>query len=126
VDYTLSWQCGVHEPFLSESTLEAQEIVEHLPWGPTHKGVYASMDWVDSYMTGMDTLWDTDATIISRVLGTIVHTRHRMVQEDTIVCDSVQGDTLVYISVQRSFGVLPPGRPLDRGLKHTQDQRVEG
>jgi hypothetical protein len=47
VDCALSFWCRDHEPFLLESTLEAQEMVEHLPWGPTHEGSYASMDWVD-------------------------------------------------------------------------------
>jgi hypothetical protein len=119
VYFSLSWQCGDHEPFLSEITLEAHEIVEHLPQGPTHEGVYTSMDWVERYMTGMDTLWDTDATIISRVLGTVVHTGHRMLQEDTVVYDSVQGTTLAYNSVQQSFGALPPGISPDIGLEDT-------
>jgi hypothetical protein len=44
-----------HEPFLLESTLEAREIVEHLPCGPTHDEVYVSMDWVDRCMSGIDT-----------------------------------------------------------------------
>jgi hypothetical protein len=53
--------CGDHEPFLLESPLKAQrlvtkEITEHIPCGPTNKEVYASMDWVDRYMTDMDTL----------------------------------------------------------------------
>jgi hypothetical protein len=69
-----------HEPFLLESTLEAQEIVEHLPCGPARKEAYVSMDWVDRYMTGMDTLWDTDTAIISRVLGSVARTGHQMVQ----------------------------------------------
>jgi hypothetical protein len=66
LDCTLSWHCGDHEPFLLESTLEAQEIVEHLPCGLAREEVYVSMDWVDRYMTGMDTLWDTDIAIINR------------------------------------------------------------
>jgi hypothetical protein len=65
-----------HEPFLLESTLDAQEIVEHLPCGPTHEEVYMSMDWMDRYMSSMDTLWDTDAAIINRVLGLVVCTGH--------------------------------------------------
>jgi hypothetical protein len=36
-----------HEPFILESTLEAQEIVEHLPCGPACEEAYVSMDWVD-------------------------------------------------------------------------------
>jgi hypothetical protein len=54
-----------HRPFILDNTLEAQEIVEHLPSRPTRKEVYVSMDWVDRYMTSMDTLWDTDTTIIN-------------------------------------------------------------
>jgi hypothetical protein len=60
-----------HEPSLWESTLEAQEIVEHLPYGPAREEVYVSMDWVDKYMTSMDTLWDTDTSIINRILGLV-------------------------------------------------------
>jgi hypothetical protein len=92
------WICALrdHEPFLLESTLEAQEIVEHLPCGPAREEVYVSMDWVDRYMTGMDTLWDTDTTIINRVLGSVAHTGHQMVQGDTVVCDSMQGSSLAY------------------------------
>jgi hypothetical protein len=62
------------ESFLLESTLEAQEIVEHLPSGLARKEVYVSMDWVDMYMKGMETLWDTDTTIINKVLGSILYT----------------------------------------------------
>jgi hypothetical protein len=124
VDGALSWQCGDHEPFLSKSTLEAQEIIKHLSGGPTHEGVYTSMDWVDRYMIGMDTLWNTDATIICRVLGTVVHMGHRMVQEDTMVCDCLQGTTLAYNSVQQRFGALPLGRHPDRGLEDTINLRL--
>jgi hypothetical protein len=38
-----------HEPFLLKSTLEAQEIVEHLPCGPACEEVYVYMDWVDRH-----------------------------------------------------------------------------
>jgi hypothetical protein len=75
-------------------------------------------------MTSMDTLWDTNAVIITRVSGIVVHMGHRMVQEDTLVCDSVQGTTLAYSSVQQSFGALPPGRPPDRGLEDTIDVMI--
>jgi hypothetical protein len=51
-------------------------------------------------MTSMDTLWDTNGVIITRVSGIVVHMGHRMVQEDTLVCNSVQGTTLAYSSVQ--------------------------
>jgi hypothetical protein len=115
---------GDHEPFLMESTLEAQEIVEHLPSGPARKEVYVSMDWVDTYMTGMDTLWDTDTTIINRVLGSVPYTGHRMGQEDTMVYNGMQDSSLAYNSVQWSFGAFPPGRPPDRGHEHTIDLRL--
>jgi hypothetical protein len=50
-----------HESFLLERPLKYQglateEITENIPCGPTNKEVYASMDWVDMYMTDMDTL----------------------------------------------------------------------
>jgi hypothetical protein len=64
---------------LLESPLKAQglaieEIVEHIPCGPTHKEVYASMDWVDRYMTDMGMLWDTGSGDISRVMDTVAPT----------------------------------------------------
>jgi hypothetical protein len=36
--------------------LAAEEIVEHIPWGPSYKEVYTSMDWVDKYMRNMGML----------------------------------------------------------------------
>jgi hypothetical protein len=33
-----------------------KEMVEHLPYGPTHEETYASMDWVDKHVMEMDTL----------------------------------------------------------------------
>jgi hypothetical protein len=113
-----------HEPFLLESTLEAQEIVEHLPCRPSHKEVYVSTDWVDRYMTGMDILRDAYTAIISRILGSVAHTRHQVVQENTMVCDNMQGSSWAYSSGQWSFEVFPLGRPPDRGLKHTLDLRL--
>jgi hypothetical protein len=82
------------------------------------------MDWVDRYMTGMDTLWDIDTTIINRMLGSIAHRGHPVVQEDTMVCCSMQGSSWAYSSGQWSFGAFPLGRPPDRGLKHTLDLRL--
>jgi hypothetical protein len=57
-DHALVLHCGGHELFLLESPLKAQglatvEIVERIPCGPARKEVYASMDWVDMYMTNM-------------------------------------------------------------------------
>jgi hypothetical protein len=53
--------CGNHEPLLLEIPLKAQglateEIVEHISCRPGLKEVYASMDWVDRYMTDMGML----------------------------------------------------------------------
>jgi hypothetical protein len=88
LDCALSWHCRDHGPFLLESSLEvpslaAEEIVEHIPCGPGHEEIYPYLDWVDRYMTYMDTLWDTGSFIISRVLGPVTHTGYRLVQEDT-------------------------------------------
>jgi hypothetical protein len=47
-----------------------------------------------------------------------------MVQEDTVVCSSMQESSLAYSSVQWSFGAFPPGRPPDRDLEHTIDLRL--
>jgi hypothetical protein len=54
-------RCGDHEPLLSESPLKAQglvveDILKHIPWVPASEEVYASMDWVDKYMTNMGIL----------------------------------------------------------------------
>jgi hypothetical protein len=59
--YTYKFPNKDHELFRLESPLKAQglateEIVVHIPCGPSHKEVYASMDWVDRYMTDMGTL----------------------------------------------------------------------
>jgi hypothetical protein len=71
-------------------------IVEHLPYGPAREEVYVSMDWVDRYITRMNTLWDTDTAIISRVLGSVVRIGHQMVQGDTVVCYRMHGSSLAY------------------------------
>jgi hypothetical protein len=107
-----------------ENILEAREIVEHLPYGPASEEVYMSMDWVDRYMTGMDTLWDTDMAIIGRVLGSVTRAGHQLVQGDTVVCGNMQGFSLAYGSGQWSFGVFPPGRPPNKVLEHTLDLRL--
>jgi hypothetical protein len=62
-----------------ESPLKAQglatkEIVEHISCGPSHKEVYASMDWVDKYMTYMGMLLGTGSSDINRVMDTIAPT----------------------------------------------------
>jgi hypothetical protein len=44
LDCILNCHCRDHEPFLLESTLEAQEIVEHLPCGLAREEVYVSMN----------------------------------------------------------------------------------
>jgi hypothetical protein len=56
------------------SELRCKEIVEHIPCGPGRKEIYPYLDWVDRYMTYMDTLWDTGSFIINRVLGPVTHT----------------------------------------------------
>jgi hypothetical protein len=118
---TLDWHCEDHEHFPLESTLEAQglameEMVEYIPCGPSCKEIYIYSDWVDRYMTYMDTLWDTGSVIISRVLGSVVHTGYRMMQEDTVVCSSIQEPSLTHGGVRWSFRAFPPGRPPDRVL----------
>ena len=60
-DYAPVLHCGDHEMFLLESPLKAQglameEITEHNPCGLVNKEVYASMDWVDRYVTDMGML----------------------------------------------------------------------
>jgi hypothetical protein len=55
--------CGDHDPSFLERQKKAQvlameKIVENIPCGLAHKELYASMDWMDSYMTDMGTLWD--------------------------------------------------------------------
>jgi hypothetical protein len=44
---SLDYALRDHGPFLLESTLEALEVVEHLPCGSVLEEVYVSMDWVD-------------------------------------------------------------------------------
>jgi hypothetical protein len=128
-DYALVFHCGDHELFLLESPLKAQglameEIVEHIPCGPTRKEVYASMDWVDRYMTDMGMLWDTGSGDTSRVMDTVAPTGYMMVQDDSVIGNNMQGYSLAHGSVQWSFGVFPPGRPPDRVLKHTIELRL--
>jgi hypothetical protein len=120
-DCTLSWHCRDHVPFLLESSLEvsilaAEEIVEHIPCGPCRKEIYPYLDWVDRYMMYMDTPWDVGSVIISRVLGPVAYTGYRMVQEETVVCNSIQEPSLTHGGVHWSFKVFPPGRPPERVL----------
>jgi hypothetical protein len=100
-DYAHVLHCGDHEPFLLESPLKAKglatkEIVEHIPCGPTHKEVYASMDWVDMYMTDMGTLWDTSSCDTSRVMDTVAPTRYMMVHDDSVIGNNMQGYSLAH------------------------------
>ena len=44
-----------HELPLCDSGLTMEEVVEHIPCGPTNKEVYPYRDWVDKYMTEMET-----------------------------------------------------------------------
>jgi hypothetical protein len=63
-DYTHSLHHGDHEPPLLEGPLKAQviaidEIVEHIPCGPTNREVYASTDCGNGYIKDVDTtIWD--------------------------------------------------------------------
>jgi hypothetical protein len=77
------------------------------------------MDWVDMYMTDMDTLWDIGSVDINRVLDTVALIGYRMVHDDTMVCNNIQGYTLAHGGVQWSFEAFPPWRPPDRDLEHT-------
>jgi len=38
------------------SELVVEEMVEHLPCGTFYKEIYTYLDWVEKYMTYMDTL----------------------------------------------------------------------
>jgi hypothetical protein len=109
-DHALVLHCGDHEPLMLESPLKAQglatkEIVEHIPCGPGRKEVYASMDWVDMYMTDMGMLWDTGSSDLSRVMDTIAPTGYRMVHDDSVMGNNMQGYSLAHDSVQWSLGV---------------------
>jgi hypothetical protein len=120
-DHAPVLHCGDHEPLMLESPLKAQglateEIVEHIPCGPGRKEVYASMDWVDRYMTDMGMLWDTGSCDINRVMDTVAPTGYKMVQDDSVMGNNMQGYSLVRGSVQWSCGVFLPGRPPDRVL----------
>jgi hypothetical protein len=51
-DGALDLHCGNHESFLLDNPLKDQglameEVVEHIPCGPTRKEIYAYMDWMD-------------------------------------------------------------------------------
>jgi hypothetical protein len=94
-------------------------MVENLPCGLSCEEAYASMDWVDRYMMGMDTLWGTSLVIISRVLDSISHIGQQMIQEDTRVCHSIQDYTLAHGGAQRIFGVFPLGRPPNTVIEYT-------
>jgi hypothetical protein len=47
-----------------------------------------------------------------------------MVQDDSVIANSMQGYSLAHGSVQWSCGVFPPGRPPDRVLEHTIELRL--
>jgi hypothetical protein len=116
--------CGDHEPLLLENPLKAQglateEIVEHISCKPDRKEVYASMVWVDRYMTDMDMLWGTGSGDISRVMDRVAPTGYRMIHDDSVIDSSVQGYSLARESAQWCCGVFPPGRPPNGVFKHT-------
>jgi hypothetical protein len=128
-DHVPVLHCGNHDPLLLESPLKAQglatkEIVEHISCGPCHKEVYASMDWVHRYMTDMGMLWGTGSCGISRVMDTVAPTGYRMVQDNSVIDNSVQGYSLARGSAQSCCGVFPPGKPLDGVFEHTIELRL--
>jgi hypothetical protein len=70
---------------LKAQGLIMEETVEHIPCGPAHKEVDASMDWVDMYMIDRGTLWDPVSGDTVRMMDTIVPTRYRMVHDDSMI-----------------------------------------
>jgi hypothetical protein len=58
------------------------------------------MDWVDKYMTDMGTLWDTGSGDISRVMDTVAPTGYRMVWDDSVIGNNMQGYSLAHSSGQ--------------------------
>jgi hypothetical protein len=123
-DHAPILHCGDHDLLLLESPLKAQglateDIVERIYCGPGRKEVYASMDWVERYMTEMDMLWDTGSDDINRVMDTVAPTGYMMVQDDSMIGKSMQRYSLVRDSLQWSCGVFSLGRPPDRVLRHT-------
>jgi hypothetical protein len=61
---------------------------------------------------------------ISRVMDTIAPTGYRMIQDDSVIANSMQGYSLAHDSVQWSCGVFPPRRPPDGVLEHTIELRL--
>jgi hypothetical protein len=63
-DYTHTFHHGDHEPPLLDGPLKDQdtaidEIVEHIPCGPTYREVYASIDCGNGFIIDVDTtIWD--------------------------------------------------------------------
>lgn len=51
--------------------------------------VYASMDWVDRYMTDLESHRDSVSTYISEVLDVVAHPRYQMAREVTVVCNGI-------------------------------------
>jgi hypothetical protein len=103
--HALVFHCADHELLLLESPLKAQgltaeEIVVRIPWGPTHKEVYESMDWVDRYMTYMGMLWDIGSCDINRVMDIVAPTGYKMVHDDSVIGNSMEGYSLAHDSVQ--------------------------
>jgi hypothetical protein len=66
-EYAHVFHCGDHEPFSLEiprktQGLATEDIVEHIPCGPSRKEVYASMDCVHRCMKKMGTLIQVQET----------------------------------------------------------------
>jgi hypothetical protein len=111
-DYAPILHCGDHEPFILESPQKAQglameDIVEHIPCGPARKELYASMDWVERYMKDMGMISDTSLGDIIRVMDTVAPKGYRMVQDDSVigntVCRAIHWHTVVYSGVLECF-----------------------
>jgi hypothetical protein len=101
-----------------------EDIVENIPCGLAHKEVYASMDWVDMYMIYMVTLWDIGSGDTNRMMDIVVPIGYRMVQDDSVIGNNMQGYSLTHGSVQWNFGVFLLGIPPDRVLKNTIELRL--
>jgi len=128
-DHAPILHCGDHEPLLLGNPLKAQdltmeEIVEHISCGPAREEIYTYQDWVDRYITDMGTLENTSSGDISRVVELVAPTRYKMIQDNSVICNSMQGYSLAPSSVQWSLGVSLPGRPPDRVLEHTIELKL--
>jgi hypothetical protein len=89
-DYAPDLHSGDHELFLLKIPLKVQgltmeEVVEHIPCGPTHKEVYASMDWVDRYMTETS----IGSGDIHRMMDIVEPTTYRMIHDNSMIANNM-------------------------------------